>query len=143
MNKALLVLVLVLASALGGCLGDNSQGGPKEAPLAQDPGGNFILYVSNQSFSISPVDIVILIDGRKAVAADFIVGNQHKWIEHKFRIPAGNHKLVAASKKGSARFEKEFEVKDKHWAAIDYWYDPKQGEKRFSFNIQDTPILFE
>ena len=143
MNKAVLVLALVLTAALGGCLGDNGQGAPKETLLAQDPGGNFILYVSNQSFTISPVDITILIDGKKAVEADFAVKHQHNWIMHTFRMLPGNHKLVAVSKKGSARFEKEFEVKDKHWAVVDYWYDPKQSEKKFSFNMQGTPIQFE
>lgn len=42
--------------------------------------------------------------------------------------------------------EKEFEIKDKHWAVVDYWYYPEAHynptPKQFSFDIQDKPIYF-
>lgn len=143
MKAAVPVLAVVLISALGGCLGGNGQVGPQEALLPQDSNGNFVLYVSNQSFARTPVDITVSIDGQKAVSADFDVGNQHRWVEHTFRLAPGKHKLIAVSKKGSAQIETEFEAKDKHWAVVSYWYNPKQGEKKqFTFDIEDTPIGF-
>lgn len=54
-----------------------------------------------------------LIDGKKAVADDFAVKGQHNWIKHVFRLKPGKHKLAVAWKKGQARLEKEFEIKDK------------------------------
>ena len=104
--------------------------------------GNFVLYVSNQSFDISPVDIVVQIDGKQVVSADFAVGTQHWWVEHAIPLSPGKHKLVAVSKKGDARFEKEFEVKDKHWAVLNYWHTKGCDTKGFSWHFQDSPVMF-
>lgn len=121
--------------------------------LPQNENGNFVLYVSNQSFAQTPVDITIHIDGKKAISSEFDVRNQHNWIKHSFKLTPGTHNLVAVSDKGDARIEKSFEIKDeKHWAVIDYWYYPIQHEhgkkyfkqvKHFSFDIQNKPIQFQ
>jgi len=123
---------------------------PKPKPeriLPQDKTGNFVLHVSNQSFAITPVDVTIHIDGKRAVAGNFEVKGQHNWIKHVFRLQPGKHKLVILSKKGQAKLQKEFEVVDKHWAVINYWYYPKSHynptRKHFSFNIQNKPIYFQ
>ncbi len=117
--------------------------------LAQDPNGNFILFVANQSFDEDPVDITVHIDGKKAIAADFYVENQHNWIRHQFNLSPGQHKLTVKSKKGEASLDKEFDITEKHWAVIDYWYYPEQRggagptPRQFSFMIQDRPIGFQ
>ena len=115
--------------------------------------GNFILYISDQSFAISPVDIKIYIDGKLAIDDNFdVTGNrvpQHNWKQFKFQLGNGDHTIKAISKKGDAVIEKEFKTVDKHWAVIDYWYYPESRggatptPKHFSFNIQDKPIGFE
>ena len=122
-----------------------------EKIIPQDKDGNLTLYVSNQSFAITPVDITILIDGRKAVIGNFDVKGkriaQHNWIKHVFTLSPGKHKLKVLSKKGEAILEKEFSIKGKHWAVVDYWYYPKSHysptPRKFRFNIQDKPIQFE
>lgn len=117
--------------------------------LPQDPNGNLILYVANQSFDEDPVDITVWIDGVKAVESDFYVKDQHNWIMHRFNLAPGRHKLTVKSKKGQASLEKEFEIADKHWAVIDYWYYPTTSRgagptpRKFDFLIQDSPIGFE
>lgn len=121
--------------------------------LPQDPNGNFTLYVSNQSFDENPVDITIHIDGKKAVERDFDVKGkrtaQHNWIKHRFSLSPGKHRITAKSKKGKASLEKEFEIEDKHWAVIDYWWYPtiRGGSgptaRKFTFMIQNSPIGFE
>ncbi len=105
---------------------------------------NFILYVSSQSFTIDPVDIKIMIDGKVVVNKDFYVGNQHNWQKFQFSLSSGNHKIYVESVKGDAKLEKEFEITNKHWAEIDYWYNPEssQEQKEFAFNIRDEPIYF-
>lgn len=143
MKKYLFYFYAVLFFGLVGCTK------PKldkkvESLLPQDKNGNFILYVSNQSFAISPVDIAIYINGNKAISSEFEVRNQHNWVKHIFSLQTGKHKLKIVSQKGEAILEKEIEVKGKHWVAIDYWYYPKKdGKKHFSFLIQDKPIYFE
>jgi hypothetical protein len=127
--------------------------------LPQYASGNFILYVSNQSFAISPVDIHIHIDGMHAIESEFVVSNQHNWIEHTFRLSPGKHKLIARSLKGGASIEKSFTIENgehpeipyfkKYWAVIDYWYYPRQKggagqmSKSFSWKIVDRPITFD
>lgn len=112
----------------------------------QDPNGNFILYVSNQTFEISPVDIKILIDGRWAIQENFEVGNQHNWKQFQFQLSKGKHLIKAESVKGEAVLEKEFEITDKHWAVLDYWVDIKAARypvpKYFTFNFTDKPVMF-
>ena len=129
-------------------IGPISQPGNAQT-LPQDPNGNFVLYVSNQSFDEDPVDITVHIDGKKAVEADFHVGNQHSWIKHRFNLPPGRHRLAAKSRTGKASLDKVFDISDKHWAVIDYWYYPKlrggsgPTPRKFSFLIQDSPIGFD
>ncbi|MHC4656483.1 MAG: hypothetical protein ACYS91_15930 [Planctomycetota bacterium] len=145
MGNRVLLLVTILAY-VAGCGGQPNDVNSAEEFAAQDEKGTFILYVSNQSFAISPVDITIHIDGKKVVDRDFDVGNQHIWISHAFSLSKGKHKLVAVSKKGGARFEGHFEITDKHWAVLDYWYYPggaEQTPKEFNFTINDKPIYFQ
>ena len=119
--------------------------------LPLDKKGNFVLYVSNQSFAITPVDITIRIDGKEAVCGDFDVAAhpmraQHNWIKHVFHLSPGKHTLEAVSKKGEATLKREFQIKDKHWATVDYWYYPnkrhRRNDRHFSFTIKDKPIRF-
>ena len=112
-----------------------------------DPNGKFTLYVSNQSFAISPVDIRVAIDGEVVVRQYFDVGNQHTWKAFKLSLSLGPHELKVSSVKGTAELTTQFDVKGEHWAVIDYWYYPKSHydptPKHFSFDIQDKPIEFE
>jgi len=112
--------------------------------LPQDSKGNFILYVSNQSFAINPVDIAILIDGKLAVSDHFEVKDQHNWIQYQFLLNNGEHTIEITSKKGKAALKQTFEIKGKHWACVDYWYYPhdKDHNKIFTFDIQDVPMGF-
>lgn len=108
---------------------------------------NFILYVSNQSFEISPVDIKILIDGKIIIDDLFEVNNQHNWREFRFYFSSGKHVLNVVSKRGEAELQSEFTVTEKHWAAVAFWFYPDTHHtptpRQFTFIIQDTPILFQ
>ena len=117
--------------------------------VANDPNGNFHLYVSDQSFAISPVDIKVFIDGELVVNGVFNVGSQHSWQTFVLKLSPGRHEIVAESSKGHAKLEQTFEVGDKLWAALDYWFYPKpEGgvkpcPRHFSFYVRDEPIMFE
>jgi hypothetical protein len=94
----------VLLVAMGMVHVDRCGGKPVDIQPAEDLAernekGNLILYVSNQSFAISPVDIIIHIEGKKIVDRDFDVGNQHNWISQPFKLVKGENKLVAVTKK--------------------------------------------
>jgi len=111
-------------------------------------GGNFVLYVSDQSFNITPVDIKVYIDGRLAVDDEFDVGIQHSWYPFSFQLANGTHMIKAVSVKGEATLERAFNVTGRNWAVVQYWYYPEMAggtgptPRHFSFDIQDTQILF-
>ena len=109
-----------------------------------DPGGNFVLCVSNQSFEIDPVDIVIEIDGEQIIDGDFDVGSQHNWRRYVIRLSPGRHTATARSTDGDATLRESFVVSDRRWVVLNYWYyteathpvhDGKEGEDR------DTSVL--
>lgn len=118
-----------------------------------DNNGTFVLYVSNQSSVISPVDIQIKIDGNVVVDEYFHVAKrcQHNGkVFQFFNLANGRHRLHVSSRKGKAELTKEFEVKAEQvrWATIDYvYYHPKLDyeppPKHFDFHIQDKPIIFQ
>jgi hypothetical protein len=148
MKKWFCFMLAIMVVALVGCVtSEPGKGADKLQPREMNT--NFVLYVSNQSFALTPVDITITIDGKQVISSEFEVGEgkrrQHNWINHGFELTPGPHKLVATTVKGEAKIEKEFEIKDeKHWAVINYWYNPKQdGKKHFTFQIQNEQIYFE
>lgn len=116
------------------------------AGVAADPDGNFVLSVSNQSFEIDSVDIIVTIDGQPVIDEDFAVEDQHNWKQFTFRLDPGRHTLTARSQRGGAELERTFEVTGEHWAVINYWYSDgtngTQQPKELKFDIQDEPIGF-
>jgi len=140
----------IVASALVcGCSVKRYWPDPEILPVAnhyEDPNGNIVLYISNQSFAITPVDIRIEIDKKPVVHTYFHVGNQHNWTTYKLHLKPGKHQLDVYSEKGDTSLSKAFEVLGKHWVVVDYWYYPESHynptPRRFSFSIQDEPIYF-
>jgi len=111
------------------------------------PDGNVVLYVSNQSFEIDPVDIVVAIDGEQIIDEEFAVANQHNWKRFVLRLSPGRHTLTARSSTGDATLETSFDVSDRHWAVLDYWYSSEAygsppEPRHFEFMIRDEPIGF-
>jgi len=108
---------------------------------------NITLYVSNQSFAISPVDIVIKIDNEKIVDSIFHVDDQHNWYKYTVDLKPGIHKIEAFSTKGIASLTKSFNVTDRHWIGVDFWYYPETHysptPRKFSFFMTDkrTPYM--
>lgn len=119
----------------------------------EDKNGNFILYVSNQSTTVNPIDIKVFIDNKKVIDRDFDVKGkrtvQHNWIPFRFKASPGSYSLQVKSKKGKAVLNATFKITGKNWAVIDYWYFPtvsgsdSQTPAEFSFNIEKKPILFK
>ncbi len=117
-------------------------------PDLLDPDGNFVLSVSNQSFAIDPVDILIEIDGEHVIDGDFAVGSQHTWKRYVLRLSPGRHTLTARSSRGEASLVESFVVPDdRRWAALSYWYSTDAygsppEPKHFEFRIYDKPVKF-
>lgn len=145
--RSLAVTAALLVLALPGYAKETKLEARSEAWLPQDKDGNFTLYVSNQSIAMPLVDITVRIDGKLAVRDEFHVKGkrilQHNWIKHVFVLKPGKHTLFATTKKGKAVLERKFEVKDKHWAVIDYSYNRRTAKKLLLFRIKDERIMFD
>lgn len=123
---AALALLVVLVA---GC-GSTANSAPSRTELKATPAGNFVLYVSDQSFALPQVDITIRIDGKLAVSDRFAVGNEHNWKQYQFALDPGMHHLTALSRDGRARITSTFRVKEELNGVVDYWYSP--GTRRSS-----------
>jgi len=113
----------------------------------QDPHGNVVLYVTNQSLALERVDIAIEVDGQPVLDQYFNVGSQHNFKQFILRLASGRHVLTAQSIKGKASLKKSFFVTGKRWVAVDYWYYTKEHgtplPRQFDFRIQDQPMAFD
>ena len=142
----ILFKIMCLVLLIGGCK-TSDQSNFKSPMLDKD--GNFVLVVSNQSFAVNPVDICIKIDGILVVDDFFDVGDQHNFIPYVLKLAKGKHKISVSSGKGQASLEQEFDIIDKHWGSLFYWYYPKITggagpiKRSFSFGIDDKPLLFD
>jgi hypothetical protein len=108
----------------------------------KEPAGtaNVVLYVSNQSFEQSSVDIAIELDGRVAVDGDFAVEDQHNWVEYRLELTPGRHTLSATSDAGGASLTRSFVVRGSTWAVVNYWCC--DDRPHFTFDVSRTPVAF-
>lgn len=138
--------ILALAClALAACFAEPAEpAGPRQIPQRVE-GGNFTIYVSNQSFAIDPVDIDVYVDDTLVVVGDFEVGSQHSWYDFEFALTPGTHTLRAVTRAGKAELEETFEIAGKRYGVLDFWYYP-DGEttpRQFSFDLYDQPPAFD
>lgn len=123
--------------------------GPMAAfdPSALDPKGNVVLFVTNQSIALSPVDIAIDVDGQEVVDKLFRVGSQHTFERFVLRLSPGRHVLTARSLKGKAEVTRSFRVAGRRWIAVAYWYYTKQRgsplPRQLNVRISDRPMLWD
>jgi hypothetical protein len=141
-------MLLCIAVVLAGC-NSGTHASTVDPHLAQTETptkttGNFVLYVSDQSFKLDEVDITIRVDGKVAVSDLFAVGNQHNWKQYRFQLDPGAHRLTAASRIGNARVARTFRVEQKLYGVVDYWYSPGNpgGERRLTYRQSREPLSF-
>ena len=112
-----------------------------------DPNGGFTLFVSNQSFAIDPVDILVEIDGELVVSDYFHVGTQHSFVPFTLSLSAGTHRVHIWSEKGDAEMRIQFELVEHDVGVVTYWYYPKSHynptRRQFNFRTQKGPLMIE
>jgi hypothetical protein len=136
----LIVLIFVITYALV-----SVYGGPDltvvNVTMKQTDNGNFVLFVSNQSFKTRLVDMTIYIDDKLALKGNFDVVSQHNFREFQFSLSNGTHKIYVESINGDAKLEKEFEITSKQYAYLFYDTPSNSTDSTdFTFLIQDQPI---
>ena len=116
-------------------------------PVASPP--TFILYVSNQSFDLDPVDIEVRLDGQLAVEGDFLVEGQHSWHTFSFDLSPGTHELRAVTLAGDSVAVETIEMAEEpRYAVLDFWFYepghdyPEAYGPSFSVSLFDEPPVF-
>jgi hypothetical protein len=127
-------------------------GGSSDAPVEPEqhlPAPStpkFTLWISNQSFDLSQVDIRVSLDTQLAVSGDFLVGSQHTWLPFELDLSPGVHTLTVASKDSDATLTKTFDMDDRKYGVVSFWYAEGGSEpvtERFTWNVSDEPFAFD
>jgi hypothetical protein len=120
---------------------DGAADGTALAPGEAQP---VVLYVSNQSFTVDPVDITVTIDGEVVVDGNFFVEGQHNWIQFDLELAPGDHTLRANSIGGGADHEELLTVDGPLWIVVDYWggVESEDGAPMFSVFTSPDPVGF-
>jgi len=119
-----------------------------DALLSPSEPGDFHLYVSNQSYQFSPVDVIVYLDGKLAVNQLFYVKAQHTWVRFNYDLGNGTHALRAISRSAGLDVERSVVLPDSNWCVIEFWYNPQyQGgqppkTRDFSFYFYSTEPFF-
>ncbi len=125
-----LVSAGVMAVLVGCSAGRVSQATPKgESPV--------VIYVSNQTGEVNPVNIKVSIDQDSILNQDFLCGTGHNWSSFKLSLKEGRHQLVVTSSNGDAGLDVVFTVDKPTWLVIDYW-----GKNHFQLVISYEPVGF-
>jgi len=119
------------------------------APSGASGSAALILYVSNQSFAINPVEIKVFIDGRKVIDDKFKIRYQRNWRKYQFELAKGTHHLRIEATNGDATWEESLDITRKQWGVINYWCQPKDAEslatavKKITFDLKSEPFYFD
>lgn len=96
-----------------------------------------VLYVSNQTSKIDPVDILVTIDRNPVVNDTFHVGNGHNWHTFELELAEGTHQIHATSDMGQAFIDVVFAAHSPMWLVLNYW-----GKCHFQLRLSTKPVLF-
>lgn len=158
-GRSLSTLMLLAASGCGGSSSDGRDA-PADVGAAADPdalrepqkladvpgpdSATLHLYVSNQSFDISPVDIDVWLEGTHVVAGGFDVEGQHNWILFDVAVPAGTRTLHAEGLGGSVSIDEAVAIPAERWGVLDFWYYPGDPtHPMFTWHLSERPVGFQ
>lgn len=101
------------------------------------------LYVSNQSFDISPVAIDVWLEDTHVITGGFDVEGQHNWILFDLNVPIGSHGLRAEYRESSVVLTETISIPAERWGVLEFWYYPNEPEHpMFTWSLHDSPVAF-
>lgn len=115
----------ITALLVTGCALDG--GGEIDPPRQLEPAPalpNLVIFASNQSFDIDPVDIHIALGKAPLVTGDFLVEGQHSWHRFDFAAPEGPRQLTASSSHADSESITLDVGESTRYVVVDFWYYP-------------------
>jgi hypothetical protein len=141
MHRASLASLVLLVACTGG------SGDPRVEPEQHLPSApKLTMFVSNQSFDLSQVDIRVSIDNQLAITGDFLVEGQHTWVPFELDIAPGSHTLTVSSADTDAEMTQTFVMDDRKWGTLMFWYYEGGAEPvapSFTWNFSDEQPGFD
>ena len=113
-------LIIPLLLLLNSCNEDTSV-------IPQVENGNFILFVSNQSTYLDPVDFRITIDGKLALNQEFLTEDGHNHIKFQFQLEDGNHIFSVSSINGNINKDTIFTLPTTPYGVVSFYYYPQSN----------------
>jgi hypothetical protein len=145
MRSLLFVSLLFVSLLLAACTDPAPVAPRQHLPVPDAP--TFTLFVSNQSFDLSQVDIEVRLDDQLAVSGDFLVEGQHTWVQFDFALAPGPHRLRATSETAGVTLEQAFDMDERRWGVVSFWYyaagSPEPTPKHLAFEVLDEAPLFQ
>ena len=114
------------------------------APLPTSPGPDtvpFHLNVTNQSFGIPDVRLVIELDGHAIIDQVFAVEDQHNWVRHDLHVEPGVHDITVTAPEHGVDMSESFTLEDQHWAVVSFWLGEEDASRPFSWSFSDEELL--
>lgn len=122
---------------------------PVKNPIPADKRVVLNLYVSNQSFSLTPVDIRVFIDNELVIENTFPVKYQQNWQKFPLELARGLHSIHIESTAGRAEIDKKIDLQSTQWGVINFWYQPKDNDRilatnrKFTIELKGEPFYFD
>lgn len=116
---------------------------PHVASLPTEPGPDTValhLDVSNQSYAIPDVRLVVELDGNVIIDDVFAVEDQHTYVRHDLHLDTGAHEIVVTAPDHDTDLREAFSLEDERWALIAFWLGEEDATEAFSWSLVDEEI---
>lgn len=116
---------------------------PTVASLPTESGPDtvpFHLDLSNQSFEISEVRLVVEVDDRVIIDDVFAVEDQHNYVRHDLHLDGGPHEIVVTAPDHDVDLHETFDLETERWALIAFWLGEEDATEPFSWSLADEEV---
>lgn len=155
------ILILTLSALVTGCGGTTQRVAPTTqasrtpatmpsratlATMPTSPGPDTVplhLNVTNQSFEIPEVRLVVDVDGESIIDDVFAVEDQHTWVSYDLHLETGGHKIVVSAPEHSVDMEQSFTLDDERWALVSFWLGEQDATEPLGWTFSDQILLVE
>jgi len=98
--------------------------------------------LSNQSFDLSPVDMVVLLGSDTLVVDSLEVGDQHNFTTYEFEWREGSYVLSASADGDRSSLAEEVLLKGETWCLVSFWYHSSDDKGTLLLSVAYEPFYF-
>ena len=99
------------------------------------------LNVTNQSYGIPEVRLVVELDGDPIIDDRFLVEDQHTWVTYDLQLDPGDHEIVVTAPEHDVDMTETFRIGAERWALVSFWLGESDGSTPFTWSYSDYQLL--